>query len=162
MEEPTPKMVQSWKAIYDTFHSRLNPNKKSGSEIVSYLTRKYPAISLTDTKIRQVVTDNVLLNECNARNIPTGKTPVVLAYLIENAGMGISLYDNQDEIFLGTDIIVGFELESGFFMVEGSSQLWDELFAFRGLDVDDLSNTYLVAEYITCLKKFGMLDSVLV
>ena len=46
-------------------------------------------------------------------------------------------------------------------MVEGSSQLWDELFAFRGLDDDDLTDFYLVAEYISCLKKFDTLDRVL-
>ncbi len=162
LEEATPEMVQSWKITYDTFHSRLKPNKKTGDEIVSYLTRKYPATSLTDTRITQVVTDNVLLNECHAKKIPAGENPVVQTYLIENTGMGTSLYHNQDDIFQGLDIIVGFEIESAFFMVEGSSQLWNELFAFRGLDADDLSNTYLVAEYIACLKEFDMLESVLV
>ncbi len=39
-------------------------------------------------------------------------------------------------------------------MVEGSSELWNELFAFRGLDEEDLKNYYLVAEYISCLKQF--------
>jgi hypothetical protein len=35
------------------------------------------------------------------------------------------------------------------------------LFAFKGLDAEDLTNFYLVAEYIACLKKFDMLDDVL-
>ena len=40
-------------------------------------------------------------------------------------------------------------------MVEGSSRLWDELFVYRGLDLVDLDNFYLVAEYVECLKKAG-------
>jgi len=54
------------------------------------------------------------------------------------------------------------ELNSGYFLVEGSSLLWDELFAFRGLDEEDLKNYYLVAEYVACLRRFDRLDRVLV
>jgi hypothetical protein len=64
-------------------------------------------------------------------------------------------------MFRGRAIIVAVELHSAYFMVEGSSLLWDELFAFRGLDEEDLANYYLVAEYIGCLKRFGLLDEVL-
>lgn len=35
--------------------------------------------------------------------------------------------------------------------------LYDELVAWRGLDEDDLNNYYLVAEYIECLERFGLL-----
>ena len=59
---------------------------------------------------------------------------------------GKLLYEKQDNIFKGEDIFVGIEMETGFIHVEGSSLLWDELFAFRGLDTDDLKNIYLVAE----------------
>ncbi|MEN6609365.1 MAG: hypothetical protein ABFC24_00850 [Methanoregulaceae archaeon] len=82
-------------------------------------------------------------------------------FFIEGTGAGKHLYENQNDPFKGNNIIVGLELETAFFMVEGSSQLWDELFAFRGLDEEDLNNFYLVAEYVACLKNSGMLESVL-
>ena len=55
----------------------------------------------------------------------------------------------------------GVELESGFFCIEGSSLLWDELYVFRGLDENDIQNYICVAEYISCLNKFGLLESIL-
>ena len=42
--------------------------------------------------------------------------------------------------------------DSGFFCVEGSSLLWDELYVRRGLDRQDLQSPYCVAEYLACLQ----------
>ncbi|PKP63241.1 MAG: hypothetical protein CVT86_05735 [Alphaproteobacteria bacterium HGW-Alphaproteobacteria-8] len=33
--------------------------------------------------------------------------------------------------------------------------------AFRGLDAEDLENYYLVAEYVACLRRFGLLDDII-
>ena len=52
------------------------------------------------------------------------------------------------------------EFETGCIFVEGSSVLADEITAFQGLDQDDLENYYLVANYIRCLKKRGLLETV--
>ena len=41
-------------------------------------------------------------------------------------------------------------------MVEGTSLLWDELYAFRGLDAQDLENYVCVAEYIACMQRFSL------
>lgn len=57
--------------------------------------------------------------------------------------------------------IAGIDLTTGYFCVEGSSRLWDELYVFRGLDETDIQNFYCVAEYISNLKKFDQLESVL-
>lgn len=154
-------MITQWKDTYDTYKSRLKPNQKPASEIVAYLTRTYPATELTNETVQQVAVDNIILNECHSRKLPAGKTPVPKVFLIEKTGAGTYLYENQDDVFKGTRIIVGIDLETAYFMVEGSSLLWDELFAFRGLDKDDLQNFYLVAEYISCLQKSGTLNSVL-
>ena len=63
-----------------------------------------------------------------------------------------------------TDIFIGVELETGYFLVEGverstgefcaekTERLYDELVAFRGLDEKDLGNFYLVAEYVGATK----------
>ena len=55
--------------------------------------------------------------------------------------------------FRGRPIFVGIELLSGFFCVEGSSLLWDELYVRRGLDRQDLQSPYCVAEYLACLQR---------
>ncbi|MFH0968268.1 MAG: hypothetical protein V1862_11360 [Methanobacteriota archaeon] len=154
-------MVKEWKITYDTYRPRLNPNNKTAVELIAYLTQKYPVTELTDERRKQVVRDNVLLNECHAKKLPAGKAPVAKVFLIENIEAGTYLYENQDDLFKGIQIIIGFDLETAFFLVEGSSLLWDELFAFRGLDEDDLTNFYLVAEYISCVQKSGMLENVL-
>ncbi len=164
MQEVTPEMVAKWKVIYNEYKTQLNPNKKTAPELIEYLEEKYPITEQTEEKLIQVIIDNVLQNEFYAKKLPEGKGPRARVFCVENRRSGESLYEEQDEIFKVENmdnIIVGIELETTFFMVEGSSILWDELFAFRGLDVDDLNNYYLVAEYITCLKKYGMLDNVL-
>ena len=43
---------------------------------------------------------------------------------------------------------MGVDLASGFYMVEGSTLLWDELRAFQGLDEKDLQNFVMVAQYL--------------
>lgn len=161
MQEPTPEMVKAWKATFDKYRMQLSPNKKTAFEIIEYLKQKYPLTEHTGEKSKQVVVDNVILNEHDANKLPAGKAPIAKVFFIEDTGSGKLLYEKQDDLFKGTKIFVGVELETAFFMVEGSSLLWDELFAFRGLDEDDLSNFYLVAEYISCLKKFNILNSVL-
>ena len=154
-------MVEEWKSTYAEYRTRLHPNKKPATEILAYLKQKYPVTEQTEEPIKQVVRDNIILNECHARKLPAGKAPDVQVFQIEETEAGSYLYENQDDLFKGIRIIVGIDLETAFFMVEGSSLLWDELFAFRGLDEDDLNNFYLVAEYIACLKKSGTLESVL-
>ena len=72
--------------------------------------------------------------------------PIPVAFYLEN---------NNNRVFVGIDLV------SGFYCVEDDEDLWDELCAFEGLDEVDLTNYYCVAEYINCLKKFDMLESVL-
>ncbi len=157
----SPEMIREWKDTSATYRPSLHPNKKTGPEILAYLTGKYPVRELPADSIIEVISDNVLLNDCNARKMPAGKTPEAAGFFIENTGAGKHLYENQDEFFRGRSIIAGVELHSAYFMVEGSSQLWDELFAFRGLDEEDLANYYLVAEYVACLRRFDLLDRIL-
>jgi hypothetical protein len=160
IQEPTPEMVQSWKETYDTYRPGLKPNNKPIQDVITYLKENYPVIERTEENLILVVIENVTRNEYSANKIPTGKTPLSQVFQIENTGTGKSLYESQDEIFKGCPIIVGFERESGYFMVEGSSHLWDELFVYRGLDEDDLNNYYLVAEYVALTRQPVDLDGV--
>ena len=161
MQEATPKMVAAWKDTFEKYRDKLRPNRKTGAEVVAYLNGKYPLRELCDDEAKQVVIDNVLLNEPFASRLPEGSAPSAVAFLVENEGAGKALYEAQDDIFKGIEIFVGVELLSGFFSVEGSSLLWDELYAFRGLDEADLQNYYCVAEYVACLKRFNLLEKTL-
>ncbi len=157
----TPEIVKEWKETAARYRPRLRPNRKPGTEIIAYLTGKYPVRELPVESVSETIADNLLLNEFNAGKLPADTSPEAVGFLIENTGAGKHFYETQDAIFRGNPIIVGVELNSGYFMVEGSSLLWDELFAFRGLDEEDLKNYYLVAEYVACLRRFDRLDSVL-
>jgi len=162
MREATPQMLEEWRQIYDKYRPRLHPNRKPATKIIEYLKQKYPLTEIKDAAWQQIVIDNVLQNAHAAQKLPAGKTPVAAVFSIPNVGAGKTLYEQQDDVFRGTPIHVGIELETAFLHVEGSSLLWDELFAFRGLDADDLDNVYLVAEYIQCLERFDMLDNALI
>jgi len=100
---------------------------------------------------------NVLKNEPLREKLPEGVEPNPVAFYLENEGEGKKIYQNQDEMFKGRKIFIGVDLASGYFMVEGSSMLWDELCAFQGLDAKDIENYYCVAQYISCLKRFNKL-----
>lgn len=158
MKKATQEMLESWKVTWNEYKDRLLPNRKSGAEISAYLSDKYILTEIHDDWALQVVAKNVLNNEPLAEKIPVGKIPSPVAFFVENSGKGQILYENQDEVFKGIKIFVGIDLASGFFCIEGSSMLWDELYAFQGLDEKDIQNPYCVAEYISCLKRFGLLN----
>ncbi|GAA0077635.1 hypothetical protein UT300005_20130 [Clostridium sp. CTA-5] len=161
MKEVTPEMVERWKKVWNKYKDKLRPNKKSGKEVVEYLKNKYHLEELHDDNAKQVVINNVLYNKLYADKLPMGAKPSAVTFVVENKDNGKFLYENQDEIFKGNNVFVGVDIESGFFCVEGSSLLWDELYVFQGLDEKDIQNYFCVAEYISCLKKFGLFEKAL-
>lgn len=166
-QEPTIQMVESWKKIWAEYHDRLKPNRKSGGELLEYLMGKYTLTEIYEAEALEAVYMNVTMNECFAIKLPEDTLPQPRAFFLENSGSGAIFYkeENQDpfEIWGGeiTKIFIGIDIASGYFMVGGSTMLWDELYAYQGLDEDDIKSTYRVAEYINCLKRFGLLDSVM-
>jgi len=159
--QATKQDIERWKQIYQQYRPRLKPNRISGATLYAYLESRYPLLPLDDPRANRLVTENILSNKVFARQLPKGCMPEPVCCTIARAGNGTDLYRTQDAVFAETDILVGIDLVSGYFLVEGSSLLWDELYARRGLNEDDLENTYCVAEYIACLQRFGMLDHVL-
>ena len=162
MQKVTPEMLEEWKATWNEYKNRLLPNRKSGAEIAAYLLEKYPLAELHEEKALRAVAENVRNNAHLAEKLPAGGAPSPVAFFVQNTGKGKNLYEKQDEVFKGSKIFAGVDLASGFFCVEGSSLLWDELYAFRGLDEKDIQHPYCVAEYVSCLKRFGLLDKILV
>lgn len=158
---PTEEDIAHWKEVFAEYHTRLKPNRISGEQLRDYLTAHYPAQPMQNAELDQVVSGNILANECYARVLPEGVSPKPACYQLAREGTAAQLYASQDALYAGSDIIVGIDLVSGYFLVEGSSLLWDELYAQRGLSEDELSNYYCVAEYVSCLSRFDLLEQAL-
>lgn len=158
MKEPTPAMLAQWKETYKTYRPKLAPNRKTTEEILAYLEERYPIKEVTDERAKQVVTDNILLNEFFSQKAPKDKALEPVVYLLEDTGAGEALHKTQDEVFSGCLIIIGLEKHTGYLMVEGSSYLYDELTAFAGLDAYDIENAFCLSQYIDCLRRFGLLE----
>lgn len=153
--QATKADIARWKRMYRRHAPRLSPNRVSGEAIAAYLRENYTVTDVTDEKWRRVVAGNVLGNAFSAQKLKPGQAPAPVAFRVENAGAGEALYAAQSAPFAGQAIYAGIDLTTGAFTVEGSETLWDELFAFRGLDADDLTNYFLVAQYIEALRKTG-------
>lgn len=166
-QEVTPQMLAEWKHTFEKYKDLLRPNRKSGAEILAYLQSNYALTEITDPQALTVISDNVSMNPFNAEKLPCGQEPLPKAFYLENVGNGGKFYlsENRDDPDLWgaeiTKIFVGIDLCSGFYIVEGSTMLWDELCAFRGVDEKDLKKCVVVAQYIDALKRFGKLDSVI-
>ena len=94
------------------------------------------------------IRENILRNDFSREKLAPGQAPRPLAFLVEDAGAGRALYAQRDAVDGTRPIFVGIDLTTGEFQVEGAAALWDELFAFRGLDAADLENPFLVAQYV--------------
>lgn len=151
MQEPTEEMIKEWQDIYNKNKNKLKPNKKDGLEIIEYLKGNHSVIEVENTKLEKVVYDNIVLNQFSNQKL-CGKNPIIRLFEVTDK----NLYEKQDSIFKGIKIIVGIELHTSYIFVEGSSYLYDELMAFTGLDDKDITNYFLVAQYIKCKEKFNI------
>ena len=165
--EPTPEMYHEWKLIWSEYKDRLRPDRKSGQALLNYLFRRYPLTEIFEREALDTITFNVLRNQFRKEKLPAGSVPVPRAFFLKNSGQGEVYYkpENKDspEVWGGglPKIFVGADCASGYFMVEGSTLLWDSLYAYQGIDEADIKNPCRVAEYIACLKRFDMLRTVL-
>lgn len=132
---PTQSMIAEWKRIYEKYRPTLLPNRKSGAELDSYLKSHYTTYPINTKPANNIVTENIMSTEHHREKLPDGMLPQPVTYFV-----------GENKVFVGIDLV------TGFFTVEGSEKLHDELFAFRGLDESDLNNFFLVAEYINCLR----------
>lgn len=160
---PSEETVREWKAVWQANKGRLSPNRKTGTEVLEYLQANYPLTEISAPKALDAIIGNVTLNERLAKKLPAGAAPAPRAFFLENSGAGEKFYlpENRDDPELWGNverIFVGVDVASGFYMVEGSTLLWDELCAFQGLDEKDLQNFVMVAQYIDALRRCGKLE----
>ena len=150
MEKATKEMIDEWINIFNENKDKLKPNKKTGLEIIEYLKENHSVIEIENLKLEVIVHDNIVLNEFSNQKL-CGKNPTIRIFEINDD----QLYDKQDSCFRGQKILVGIEMNTSYYYVEGSSYLFDQLVAFTGLDEKDITNYFIVAQYIMCKSKFS-------
>ncbi len=127
--------------------------------MLDYLQTHYVLTEIYEEEALEVVRDNVVMNEYNKEKLPAHTLPVPKAFYLENLGNGKKFYcsENKDDNDIWDDgivrIYIGIDTITGFYTVEGSTMLYDELNAIRGLDEKDLQNYVVVAQYIEALEK---------
>ena len=149
---PTPALIAHWQSVFKSYRHRLVPNRKSSEQVLAYLSERYP--------LEAVVTGTITANPPFAEKCPPGRALRPVVFEVVRQGSGVRLYEEREAFYGDTPIMVGLEYETAFVMVEGSGELADQLVAFAGLDQADLDNYYLVANYIACLEKYGLLAQV--
>lgn len=149
------KIVKEWIDTYKKYSPMLEPNQKTITEVIDYIKSKYPMEENKSEKYKSVITSSITMNKKFAERTPNGKELNPIVFFIKNEGNARALYENQESIYKDVPITIGMESETGFVLVEGSKELYDEIVAFKGLDSHELTNFYLVSNYVRCLKKYN-------
>ena len=136
---PTEEMIAEWKRIFEMYHSSLRPNRKSGDEVDQYFREKYPHQIFDNAEFREIVSLNITENDCFSSKLPQNTLPNIQSYKTGNVLVGIDLCTGE------------FHVESE--DIEEVIQIHDDLFAYRGLDAEDINNFFLVAEYVKLTQK---------
>jgi len=148
------EQLKEWHAVHALFKDKLKPNRKSGREVLEFIKNKYPLEEVNDEMYLKVVADNVSSSDFLKKRLPNGLEVRPVAFIVKNEGLGKALYDNCEEIWDDCPVFVGIDLTTGYVHIEGSCALYDEIFAFQGIDEFDLENCVRVADYVNCIKKF--------
>lgn len=157
--EPTEEMLHGWMETWKEYKDKIKPNRRSGEEIIDYIKSKYVLLPVTEfygQNISDEVSNVIKGNDYLYWRLPVGKKTDIKSFIVENKGEGKKLYEAQDDIFKGLEILISVDLVTGYAHIENSSLLADEITAFQGVDEIDITNYFLVAEYVKCRKKFGM------
>ncbi len=148
--------VREWQRMYNQFKDKLCMNRKTGKEVLDYLSSKYILDETTDEKYINVVSETVLENEFFNQKLPENMQPEPKAFILRNEGNGKIIYENQEDVFEGCPVFIGIDMSSGYVQVEGSFLLYDGIYAFQGIDKYDLENYVRIADYIECIKRFNL------
>jgi len=153
--QPDHAHLEHWKKLWEENKDSIIPNRRNGHQLVEYLSALYSPEESIDNELLNIVRLNVTENDFYARKL-NGQIPLPAVFFVKNEGNGAFLYDNRSSVFADVEqIMVGIDLVSGYYHVEGSEHLWDELCAYQGLDKDDLKNYVRTGQYLECVKDRG-------
>lgn len=132
--EPSSEMIAEWKRIFEIYHSVLTPNRKSGKEVDKYFREKYPYQLYDNVEFQEIASLNIIENGYFSDKLPKDTLPNIQSY-------------KTGKVLVGIDLCTGeFHIESE--NIEEVIPIHDDLFVYRGLDEKDLTNFFLVAEYV--------------
>ena len=159
-EEPAKEPTAQWRALWEGYRDRLRPDRVPGRALLCYLQGRYVLTEIFDGWAADCVVGNILENACYRDKLPLGFLPDARTFYLENSGAGKTLYEAESDGSVpggraGGKIFVGIDTVTGFFTVEGSTLLWDELCAARGLDEKDVQNAVSVAQYVAARERLG-------
>ena len=132
--EPTAEMVAEWKRIFADHRALLTPNRKSGAEVDRYFREKYTHKIFDSPEFGEIAAFNITENAHSRSKLPPGRLPEIKSYQTGGARVAIDLLTGEIHV----------ESEN----TAEAAAIYDDLFVFRGLDEQDLTNFFLVAEYV--------------
>ena len=162
--DPSREQLENWYGIYMENIPSLSPDRKTGKDIIKYLQKHYELNSGSEVydpeemKIKGLA--DISSSKYLSSLIPEGKTPVIKVFFLQNKGRNKKLFNEyKDDISIWKkeieEISVAIDETTGYFRVEGSTYLFDDLNTERGLSAEDLENCVVVAEYIEGKKRLG-------
>lgn len=162
--EMSQAQLAQYKEIWHQYKNRLFVNRKSGEQLIQYLKSKYDLTIYENHEAKKAAEFCILANAFTNEKRKDDAAPNVQMYYIEKTKASASLYA-QTNAFLeacrrenAMRILVSVDLASGYYQVEGSPLLWDELCVYQGVDEFDIQNFVCVGEYVNCLKRFNLLE----
>lgn len=145
----TQAEAQEMRTVWEQYHTALTPNRRTGAALIGWLCAHYPVTECGEAEALDCLRENILQNDFYREKLPPGAQPRPRAFWVENTGKGAALYTPEvTEGFGITRILVMIDEVTGEFQVEHSPALWDALFCFRGLDEQDITNPFLVWQYV--------------
>lgn len=175
-----PEILAKWQELFDIYAKQLKPNRKSSLDVLNYVEEKYSLREIQSIQAMKVVQNNVMKNPQMKAKLTKGMPLDIQVLEVLEEGEGLALYERQESEHYQTmqllqeamadfqeydyaphKITIGVEHNSGYFYVEGSQFLFDQVIMYQGLDEKDLTNVYLVADYVETLMKYGRLEEVL-
>ncbi len=160
---PTKQQLDRWRELWLSHKDSHTPDRKSGQQLIDYLSALYPLEETREPEILDTISENITANSFFADKLPQGTQPAPRAFFIRSEGNGARLYRERSGILAGVErIIAGVDTVSGCYIVEGSGLLWDELCAYQGLDEADLGNFVRTGQCLECRADKGRMTGMTV
>jgi len=148
---PTERQLARWRELWLENKDTVTPDRKDARQLLDFLAALYPLEETFDGDILDMVSYNITANSFLADKLPEGCRPEPRAFYIPDEGSGAVLYRDRSDVFAGVErIIVGVDMVSGCYVVEGSELLHDQLCAYQGLDDADLGNFVRTGQCLEC------------
>ncbi len=126
-----PSLTEQWKTVYERERPNLEPNAITGEELSRYIRDRFDTEPTKDEALISAVCD--LLEQ-----------DALLQQKKQDGRLQPEVYRLDDGTVIGVDLL------TCCFIVQGNELLHDEMTYERGLDAFDLDNVLLTADWLRC------------